>query len=83
MEAYVATEPPYMGPLVLIFSQTAGLTLAARLSEDPNVSVLVLEAGEANIGLQELREPFCDVVSSSANPISMYSTPSCFRHPTE
>lgn len=28
---------------------TAGLTLAARLSEDPNVSVLVLEAGGTNI----------------------------------
>jgi hypothetical protein len=29
--------------------QTAGLCLAARLSEDPNTSVLVLEAGEANL----------------------------------
>ncbi|KAI0921212.1 hypothetical protein AcW2_006258 [Taiwanofungus camphoratus] len=28
---------------------TAGLTLAARLTEDPGVSVLVLEAGQANI----------------------------------
>ncbi|KAI0331244.1 GMC oxidoreductase [Cubamyces sp. BRFM 1775] len=36
---------------------TAGLTLAARLSEDPNVSVLVLEAGEANVGLPELLRP--------------------------
>ncbi len=29
--------------------QTAGLVLAARLSENANVSVLVLEAGEANL----------------------------------
>ena len=33
-----------------IIRQTAGLTLAAKLSEDPQRSVLVLEAGGANIG---------------------------------
>ncbi|EIW61651.1 GMC oxidoreductase [Trametes versicolor FP-101664 SS1] len=36
---------------------TAGLTLAARLSEDPQNSVLVLEAGEANIGDMALLRP--------------------------
>ncbi|KAI0638410.1 GMC oxidoreductase [Trametes polyzona] len=36
---------------------TAGLTLAARLSEDPQNSVLVLEAGEANVGDMALLRP--------------------------
>ena len=35
--------------LITIFNaQTAGLTVAARLAEDPNVSVAVLEAGPAH-----------------------------------
>ncbi|KAI0832660.1 GMC oxidoreductase [Trametes gibbosa] len=36
---------------------TAGLTLAARLTEDPKNSVLVLEAGEANIDDMALLRP--------------------------
>ncbi|KAH9850810.1 GMC oxidoreductase [Lenzites betulinus] len=36
---------------------TAGLTLAARLSEDPKNSVLVLEAGEANLNDMALLRP--------------------------
>ncbi|KAI9068482.1 GMC oxidoreductase [Trametes sanguinea] len=36
---------------------TAGLTVAARLTEDPNTSVLLLEAGDANIGDMALLLP--------------------------
>ncbi|KAJ7227280.1 alcohol oxidase [Mycena pura] len=36
---------------------TSGLTLAARLSEDPSVSVLVLEAGQANLDDPDLLTP--------------------------
>ncbi|KAJ3534995.1 hypothetical protein NM688_g7044 [Phlebia brevispora] len=37
--------------------QTAGLTLAARLSEDASASVLVLEAGEGNLNDPALLRP--------------------------
>ena len=39
--------------------QTAGLVVAARLTENPAVSVLVLEAGEANLNDPIIRECTC------------------------
>jgi choline dehydrogenase-like flavoprotein len=38
--------------------QTAGLCIAARLTEDPDVSVLVIEAGGSHLGDAEIREYF-------------------------
>ena len=36
---------------------TAGLAVAARLSEDPNITVAVLEAGAAKLGDQNIMCP--------------------------
>ncbi|KAI9000782.1 GMC oxidoreductase [Trametes punicea] len=42
---------------IICGSGTAGLTVAARLTEDPNTTVLVLEAGQANIGDMAILRP--------------------------
>ncbi|KAJ7587562.1 alcohol oxidase [Mycena floridula] len=45
---------------VLVGGGTAGLTLAARLTEDPATTVLVLEAGESHLG-----DPLVDIPGTS------------------
>ncbi|KAI0072987.1 alcohol oxidase [Panus rudis PR-1116 ss-1] len=42
---------------IVVGGGTAGLTVAAGLSKDPNTSVLVLEAGEANLNDPNLLRP--------------------------
>lgn len=48
MSAESVAEKPF--DYVIIGGGTAGLVLAARLSENPNISVAVLEAGENRLG---------------------------------
>jgi len=43
---------------IIIGGGTMGLVVATRLSEDPSVSVLVLEAGAANLNDPEILIPF-------------------------
>lgn len=42
---------------VIVGGGTAGLTLAARLSENPGVTVVVLEAGEAHLNDPRVMTP--------------------------
>lgn len=53
MAAIQPTEVDY----VIIGAGVAGLTLAVRLTEDPNVTVAVLEAGEHNKDVAAINTP--------------------------
>jgi choline dehydrogenase len=48
---------------VIIGGGTAGLTLAARLTEDPNVSVGVIEAGQNRLADPNILVPGCKSIS--------------------
>jgi len=50
---------------VIIGGGTAGLTLAARLTEDPNVTVGVLEAGQNRLADPNLLVPACKYLGTS------------------
>ncbi|KAJ7811661.1 hypothetical protein B0H14DRAFT_2606381 [Mycena olivaceomarginata] len=67
----VADLPSLQYDFVIVGGGTAGNVVASRLTEDPRVSVLVLEAGPSHEGVLTAQVPFLSKgVSSNGNPYS-------------
>ncbi len=73
---------------VIVGGGTAGLVVAARLSENPDVTVLILEAGESHIndprvcmpaGWPSLLGSECDWGFSTKPQVCIYSSPKTNR----
>ncbi|KAJ7235004.1 aryl-alcohol oxidase-like protein [Mycena haematopus] len=67
----VADLPSLNYDFVIVGGGAGGNTVARRLTENPNVTVLLLEAGPSNVGVLDSKIPF--VANNFANAAGAYS----------